>query len=260
MYKILHIHKINIMQISNFIQNYTITDILKIESQDPQFLSLKNAWINISNKLKKEKTSITISHKNCFLSLAVQNAMICYQLSGTGEQYRQEFSQTVDKDFEKLFSNYKSDKSNLDRWKTFLQNSNYNKRINNIKYKKLEKMDNFFHLQTNFTEFNKDLLSLYTKLLSFASSKNSNKTSCLACKIYWYSYASITWADVYNFPMSVPIPYDSRLEKIYKKNNPNPKATQKDVKQYYQNLSEKYSIPPLHLDSLLWIEYWDKYM
>jgi N-glycosylase/DNA lyase len=54
--------------------------------------------------------------------------------------------------------------------------------------------------------------------------------------------------------MNIKIPVDSRIMKIWEKFD----IEGKDIQDYLQKISEKYSIPPLHLDSLLWIKLWQE--
>lgn len=250
------------MNLEDFISQYTLSQILDIEAKDSQFLSLQDSRNQIKLQLWKNKITVTNLHKNCFLSLSLQNAMICYQISWSGEQYREEFSQNINKEFELLFLLYSTNQNNLSRRKNIFQTSKHNKRLHNIKYKKLEKMQTFFYQKNEFLNYSQDLKSLYDKLLTFVSSKQNNKTPAMSCKIFWYAYTAIQWIKKQSqiFPNDVPLPYDSRLKKIYEKNFPSEKANTNQIKQYYQNLSIKYDIPPLHLDSLLRIKYWHKHM
>jgi N-glycosylase/DNA lyase len=50
-------------------------------------------------------------------------------------------------------------------------------------------------------------------------------------------------------PFEIEIPIDSRLEKIYTKYNVDPKI---HIRSFYQQLSQKTGIPPLHLDGIIW--------
>jgi N-glycosylase/DNA lyase len=68
--------------------------------------------------------------------------------------------------------------------------------------------------------------------------------------------------------MEISIPIDSRIKKIYLTMTPFVKGEMKgdflhnitdtQIQAYFQNLSKKYNIAPLHLDSILWLDYWSK--
>jgi N-glycosylase/DNA lyase len=51
------------------------------------------------------------------------------------------------------------------------------------------------------------------------------------------------------------LPLDSRLKNIYKKYTKNKEYSKKDIQKFYLVLSQKLNIPPLHLDTVLWLNY-----
>jgi N-glycosylase/DNA lyase len=53
--------------------------------------------------------------------------------------------------------------------------------------------------------------------------------------------------------MSIGIPVDSRIRKIYELWN-SKSLSDKQIYDYFHGLAHKYGIPPLHLDSLLWVK------
>lgn len=61
-------------------------DIKFIEDNDPQYISLKNLYLNIKNK-------------DFYLSLIITNALVCYQLSSQWEEYWEEFNLYFTKQF-----------------------------------------------------------------------------------------------------------------------------------------------------------------
>jgi DNA-(apurinic or apyrimidinic site) lyase len=84
--------------------------------------------------------------------------------------------------------------------------------------------------------------------------KSSSKTVVFAVKMYGYAYTIISWNDVI-YPMNINIPIDSRLKKIYNTCKNLDVSTGNEIMNYFWDLSKKYSIPPLDLDALLWLEY-----
>lgn len=66
------------MNITDFIKQYTLTDILIIEKNEEQYRSLDNArkTIIIDNVTTNPK-----NQRKLFLSLIIQNALISYQVA-----------------------------------------------------------------------------------------------------------------------------------------------------------------------------------
>jgi N-glycosylase/DNA lyase len=57
------------------------------------------------------------------------------------------------------------------------------------------------------------------------------------------------------YPDVLVLPLDSRLKNIYKKYTKNKEYSKKDIQKFYLVLSQKLNIPPLHLDTVLWLNY-----
>jgi len=96
---------------------------------------------------------------------------------------------------------------------------------------------------------------LYSCLLSVRSSYA--KTCCFAIKMYGYAFRAIS-GKVYVYPSTVPIPLDSRLQKIYHQSyGVAPLST---MIAYFSSLAKNHSLAPLHLDSLLWLQYRPTYV
>jgi DNA-(apurinic or apyrimidinic site) lyase len=90
-----------------------------------------------------------------------------------------------------------------------------------------------------------------------------SKTLTFTIKMFGYG-ARIIFKKIVYYPIDINIPIDSRLKKIYEINtNQKPSNNIKQKKmiaKYFANLSNQYKIPPLHLDSILWIDYRKKYI
>ena len=54
--------------------------------------------------------------------------------------------------------------------------------------------------------------------------------------------------------MNINIPVDRRIKKIYKLNT-NKEADESQIREFFANLSQKYKIPPLDLDTILRLDY-----
>lgn len=94
-----------------------------------------------------------------------------------------------------------------------------------------------------------------TKLYCILASVSSgySKTCCFAIKMYGYA-CRVLFRDIRYYPSNVPIPLDSRLQKIYTDLYG---ATSPSVMlKYFSTLSIRQGLPPLHLDSLLRLQYW----
>lgn len=94
-------------------------------------------------------------------------------------------------------------------------------------------------------------------IATIVGNKDSMKTIVFATKMYGYG-CRIVFDYTVPYSMDIQIPVDSRIIKIFKYNyHGDNDATDKSIRSYYRDLSLKYNIPPLHLDSLLRIKYWD---
>ena len=95
-----------------------------------------------------------------------------------------------------------------------------------------------------------ELVNVLSKTMS---QKKDAKTIVFAVKMFSYWARNIYWLKY--FPEEINIPIDSRLEKLYKKYENIEDINNKEIKEFYKNLSEKLNIPLLHLDAIVWINY-----
>jgi len=254
------------MDIENFIQKYDIQKIKKLEQNDPQFLALKQARDNIKNK-----------DENLFLYLTIQCSLVGYQIAWSWELRWWEFGKKITQD-RKILQNFQNKKKcNSSRWYAFLTSSKYNKRIYNIKTNRIKKFNQILDQNVNFQQFWNDLKKLNEIIAKIMKTKIDSKTNTFAIKMFGYAYEIISWKQTI-YPMDIPIPIDSRLKKIYF-NSPfvkgelfhsnlwewnqgdlwNKKIKEKEIEIYFQKLSETHNIPPLHLDSILRLDYWNNF-
>lgn len=235
-------------KLEKYISQFSFQNILKIEESDRQFLALKSAWNKINSLWKNKKIS-----QSLFLFLILQNSIISYQIAGSGENRREEFAEKISCDYETLYGLFIDWKSNVDWRYGFLTTSKYNKRLYNLKRNRLIKFDKFFFdgeykiMETYYD--NMELL--LEKMVNTMWMKNADKTMTFAIKMFGYG-ARLSLGRFVKYPMNIRIPVDSRIKKIWEKFDIN----ERDIQDYLQEISEKYSIPPLHLDSLLWIKLW----
>ncbi len=244
------------MQLYNKLKKYSLKDIVNLEENDRQFLALVDLY---ENKLFDDEH---------YLFLTIANALVCYQLSGKGEDYWEEFSRALQN---KKIGNF----SNVELFfKNFLYSSKNNKRLVDIKLKRIKKLESFYNLvtenscdcpgQVNDTvstllqkmeTYYKNMDKLVCDLSKTMNQKTDAKTIVFAVKMFGYASRNVFDCLEY-FPSSIGIPIDSRLEKLYHKYNINKDgASKKDIQKFYNNLSKKLNISPLHLDAILWINY-----
>lgn len=216
------------LELYNKLKTFKLKDALNFESNDRQFIAIKN--------LEKE-----ISNKELYLALIIANSIICYQLSWKGEDYWEEFSN--------YFSNINLNKTNLiDNLWIFISNSKNNKRFVDIKQKRLEKIRSF--IENDFSSksvyFYENMIELRNILARIMNQKIDAKTIVFAVKMFWY------WArNIYDFkeyPSEISIPIDSRLFSLFEKY----KWEYTDINIFYSDLSKKIKISPLHLDWIIW--------
>jgi len=234
-----------VVYLEKFIWWYSLQDIKKLEHKDPQFLALQNCRKKVCSSHKK--------NENLFLFLVVQCAIVSYQIAWTGETWWTEaWSKFLD-DWDYLLNLWNNNEQNGDWRLDFLKTSKNNKRIYNIKKSRIDKLNQNTEKIT-WSEYWNQLLKLNELLAKTLNCKLSSKTIVFAIKMYGYAYTIISWHDV-SYPMKINIPIDSRLKKIYNTCMNLDISTENEVMNYFGNLSQKYCIPPLDLDTLLWLEY-----
>jgi DNA-(apurinic or apyrimidinic site) lyase len=194
------------MNLINYISNIGIKGSKLIEENiDEQYKALKF----LNNHLKGQ----------AFIDAVVKNALISYQLTGTGEQYWWEFA--------KFFSKNPS-------FENFLKSCRYNKRYINVKLNRLKKID--FSIEG-------DMLSLKKRLEEALQSEG--KTINFAIKMYGYAIR-IEYKKFIPYPFEIPIPLDSRILKLTKV------LTNQDPIEYWNYIALRSKVPPLHIDSIIW--------
>ncbi|MFA5916828.1 MAG: N-glycosylase/DNA lyase [Candidatus Gracilibacteria bacterium] len=246
----------------NLLKNYTLEDALILEKQDLQYKAL-------------EKLFEKISDKKLFFGLILTNSLVCYQLSSTGEKYWEEFSKSANDYFLDLkfkqcikdpetnsvlnlfqYSGWQSSKI-ITFLKQFLPNSKGNKRLLEVKIKRLEKVENFINIFLNKLDYYlENLVILRDELAKTMSQKKDAKTIVFAIKMIMYGISIDKRGKNKDKSKGqsikdISIPIDSRLTKIFEVY----KEDYTDIKLFYYDLSEKLEIPEIHLDAILWVNY-----
>ncbi len=243
------------MDIISFINQHTLQDILLIEAQDQQLQVIQRAWQAIRTK-HGEHDSV----KHAFLYVLLQTALISYQIAGSGPLRRTEITQKIEKDFDHLHASL-LDSRCVSPWRLqTMISSQYNKRIYNIKSQRIAKFfaqyDQYFHIETtSYHDFYHDMAWLVSLLATSMKQKITNKTITFAVKIFGYG-ARTVYDQLRHYPMNIRIPLDSRLRTIGKQQWG--ELSDKQYQEKFQLLAEKFTIPPLHLDSLIWLKYREK--
>jgi len=214
------------------LKDTTLKDAIEAEHWDRVFIALQDMYKNLDNK-------------DFFIPLIIANALICYQLSSSWEEYWEEFAHEASK--------YRLEKVSdiflflID----FLPASQGNKRLVPTKIQRLKKLKNFldeFFYKQKF--YYNHMEKLQQDLAREMQQIQTAKTIVFAVKMQWYG-ARIRFWEIKTFPKKICIPIDSRLQNIYKKY----KWKHTLATEFYMELSEKLDIPPLHLDAVLWCNY-----
>lgn len=234
-----------VVDLEKFISKYKLQDVKKLEHKDPQFLALKDCRDNVCKNRKKDE--------NLFLLLTVQCAIVSYQIAWTGEQrWTEAWTKFLD-NWDYLLNLWNHNEPNWNWRLDFFKTSKNNKRIYNIKKSRIDKLNKNIG-EINRSDYWNKLLELNELLAKALNCKLSSKTIVFAVKMYGYAYTIISWNDV-NYPMKINIPIDSRLKKIYNTCMNLDVSTEDELMNYFWSLSQKYGIPPLDLDAILWLEY-----
>ena len=219
------------IELYNKLKQYSISDSIKIEESDRQYIALKNLFKNIKNK-------------EIYLSLILANSIICYQLSWKWEDYWEEFSS--------YFFNVSIEKNEIINalW-SFIKQSKNNKRFIDTKVKRLEKLRIFLEIFFWREEYYYDNMEvLRDELAKSMKQKKDAKTIVFAVKMFSY-WARNIFNNLNYFPEEINVPVDSRLIALFEKY----KWDYKNIDKFYSELSKKLNIPELHLDAILWVNY-----
>jgi len=243
------------MDIKDFVSQYDLKQIIELESQDPQFCALWDAWQQI-----KDLPQNTENLASNFLFFVIQNALISYQLSGRWENRRAEFSSLMVKHFKEIKT--LTIVSNFDFWCEVLWTCKNNSRLNKIKLDRIQKTLKYFEILNNYQtlkNFYSDMVWLNNFLAQMMDQKKDAKTITFAVKMFGY-WARIVFGEIISYPFDINIPIDSRLIKIYQQNTWKIIIKNKEIQDFFANLSLKYKIPPLHLDTILRLKYRDTFI
>ncbi len=239
---------------------------------DSQFLSLKKLIEKV--KILVWKTSDPNFLGEYCLFLIIQNALICYQLSGRWEKYWQEFAVYLEKyifenfknsDFTKYFFAPMNSKeidnddfrnNNIEFWENFLSQCKNNRRFTSMKIKRIIKsLDILEDLSESFFWYYQNMDKLNTLIAKKMKQKENAKTVVFSIKMFGYG-ARVLFNQQICFPFKIQIPIDCRLTDFCANylQKDKEEIKNKEIEDFYKKLSDFLEIPPLHLDALLWLK------
>ncbi len=224
--------------------------ILLIEESDPQFKAVLKIVDNIRDKCI------------AFL-LIVSNAIISYRLSSRGEEYWLEFAEYVSK------TRIRDVSEVIDVLKTFLSINKGNRLLRSQKIRRLNRLliSGSLNQLLNLCRSNRiNLMEVVNILANGLNSKKSSKTIVFACKMSYYFLRAIGQDVLPPFEIDIPVdrriaivsytsglikldPHISRareLEHILLRNSDL-------IVSVWRRVSAMSSIPPLNIDSLIWL-------
>ena len=239
----------NIYKISNDDNSYIIKKI-DIEKTNKLINTIKDLGIDGSRYIEEnidmqysylKDLHNKLSNKSKFLKLIIINGIASYQLSTTGENWWKEFSQ----------HNWTDEEDNIiDEYITFLKNSKGNRRLLEGKIKRIKKLSFLNNLSINdLKEYYDNMENLRNDLAENLGSKKEGKTVVFAVKMFGYG-SRMVFKYFNPYPFTIDIPLDSRINKFTERFLNSNK--QSDKLRFWNFVSEKTGVPPLHIDSILW--------
>ena len=234
--------------LANILKNIGLNKILKIELIDPQFISIKSLAGTC-----KSKTPL----------LSYLNALISYKLSCRGELYWLEFSEFFRNS--RLCNEYERDliinvkEQMLKSFNEFLRVSKCNKAGIQTKMKRLVKISAMLEPIYS-TILCKEFLKLWELTYRLLKARPESKTIVFSVKMAYYGLKALGQY-LTSLPMNIPIPVDTRIAKVtyysgllvgptnWRELYVNTKA----VIDVWNRIAYLSLVPPLHIDSLLWL-------
>lgn len=202
------------------IKKFSLKELQELEKYDLQYVALEKLYNNLQDK-------------ELFLKLVIINSLLAYQLTMKWESYWTYFSW--------YFSKHKV-KNLKESFQDFL--SKYNKRLLQIKYKRLDKIINFIETigQTKLENYTKDDILLLKDLVKHIKQKKDAKTIVFCIKMFIWA-VRIVWYEKYP-SLDIYIPVDNRISKISTK------------KSFWLDIAKETWYSLLLLDTLFYISLW----
>lgn len=174
-----------------------------------------------------------------FIRLVTANALVSYQLNATGEEWWREFSE--------YFSGNPPEGSIKDAYARFLRTSRTNRRLIAGKLKRLQRAEPFLQSLTlrEMENYYRDMEGFRNELAGVLGSKRTAKTIVFSVKMFGYA-CRIVFRQFIPYPMEVEIPDDIRINAYTRRFTDAPPVV------FWDRIARDVSIPPLHIDSILW--------
>ncbi len=224
--------------------------ILLIEQDDPQFKAVKKVVNDLNDKCI------------AFL-LIVLNAVVSYRLSSPGEEYWLEFANYISK------TEANSLQEAVRALKSFLAASKGNRLLRSQKVRRIDKLSSSNSLNSLLSLCRSgkiDLVKISDILAEGLGSRRNSKTIVFACKMSYYFLKAIGLNITPPFEIDIPvdrrialISYTSGLVEI----NPHVSGVKRLIPVLLRNsdliasvwrkISNISLIPPLNIDSLIWL-------
>jgi len=130
----------------------------------------------------------------------------------------------------------------------YLPRSRNNRRLTEQKARRLAKAAPFLlSLDTEAVHrYHRDMTSLARDLARALDTDPGSKTVVFAVKTFGYAAREIT-GEFVPYPFEVPIPVDSRITRITRG------ITDEDPVTFWDRVARRAELPPLHLDTVLWL-------
>lgn len=199
------------------IKKFSEDELYELETYDLQYQALKKLQANLKNN-------------EIFVKLVIFNALLAYQLTTTWEKYRQNFANFHEN----------TEKNQIkEKMEEFIKN--YNKRLLNMRLKRLEKISPFIEeIDINIFEKRKENQELFlSDLIKTTKQDKQAKTLVFAVKMFVRSMRICGYKTKVSKKIFIPI--DNRIWKISKN------------KDFWVEIQEKTNISLLLLDSLFYI-------
>ncbi len=194
----------------------------------------------IEEKADEQYRALTHLYQNLkdgelFVRLVVLNSLVSFQLNDKGENWWWEFAKYFSENIPETLP---------EDYIIFLEYSRTNRRLREVKIKRLKKAGRFVN-DMDLVYYYNDMDSLRRNLASVLNTDSSSKTMVFTVKMFGYAMRIYTETFV-PYPFSIPIPEDVRILNFTKK------FTAEKPKTFWNRIAQLSNIPPLHIDSIFW--------
>ncbi|MEL9991024.1 MAG: N-glycosylase/DNA lyase [Thermoproteus sp.] len=202
--------------------------ILALEKRDPQYLAI----CKLCRARGEEDTA----------RLAMLNALVSYRLAGKGEEHWEYFAE--------FFSRRRS-RDICEEFLEYLKASPYLALARNAKIKRTLKA-------CRYEPDLEDLTKTWRDLAALVGADTESKTIVFAIKILNYVYICCRGTERL-LPMEIPIPVDYRVAKLsaclglIRASPEEALRRAREVQEAWNKVAKESGIPPLHIDTLLWL-------